>query len=158
MRWLFRFAVCSGFAIASQAVPQSGQVTRPTPSSNFDIYESVIRFQIKSWELTAYTYCIEVNGGDAGEALLQRLRPLPVKAASQCEEIDQKTLAHVVDKETRKRAVIFDVGAIRRISDSEVDVEGGYLCGSLCMAGGVYRVVHEESGWLVTGFKWHVMA
>ena len=148
-----------GFAIASQAVPQSGQVARPVASSDLELYESVLRYQIKSWELAASTFCIKVNRADADATLLNRLRPLPVKAASECKEVIGKTtFMRVVDKKTKKKSVIFDVGAIHHLSDSEIEVEGGYLCASLCMASGVYRLVREESGWRVTGFKWNVIS
>ena len=64
----------------------------------------------------------------------------------------------VVDKKTKKNSVIFDVGTIRRLNESEIEVEGGYLCGSLCMASGSYRLVREGSSWRVTGFKWDVIS
>jgi len=153
MKSLFRLMGLVGLTIAQHAVSQSRQEVKPAVSGDIDVYESVIRYQINSWELKSLTFCIKVNNVDAEKALLERLRPLPVKPASACKETDQKTLMRVVDKETMKNAVIFDVGAIRRISDSELEVEGGYLCASQCMAGGVYHVAREESGWRVTGFK-----
>lgn len=146
-------------AITAQAVPQTGQNLKQESQRDTEVYESVVRFQIKSWELAAATFCIRVNRADADEALLNRLRPLPVKAASACKEASGKTLLmKIVDRRTKKNSVIFDVGAIRRLNESETDVEGGYLCGSLCMASGVYRIVREESGWRVTGFKWNVIS
>ena len=146
-------------ALISVAVPQSGQNLVPPAPNDIDVYESVIRYQIKSWKLAASTFCIKVDRADADEALLSRLRPLPVKAASECKETSGETpIMRVVDKKTKKNSVIFDVEAIRRLNESEIDVEGGYLCGSLCMASGSYRFRREESGWRVTGFKWDVIS
>jgi hypothetical protein len=158
MESMFRSMALISLAISLQAGPQSELMAQAAASGDADIYESVIRYQIKSWELAARTFCIQVKGGDAEEALLERLRPLPVKIASACQETDQKTMMRVVDKETKQNAVIFDVGVIRRVSDSEVEVEGGYLCASLCMASGDYHVIREKSGWRVTTFKWHLMS
>jgi hypothetical protein len=141
------------------ALPQSPKKTDPAISPNLDLYETVIRFQISSWELSAHTYCIKINGADADPVLLQRLLPLPVKPASACRMVNEKSpLMSVVDRKTRKTAVIFDLGTIRRVSDSEVQVEGGYWCGSLCMAGGVYRVLLQGQSWHVAGFEPSVMS
>ena len=64
----------------------------------------------------------------------------------------------VVDAKTKKPAVIFNLGEIRQVSKSEVQVEGGYLCASQCMAEGVYNLVREEDSWRVESFKPVVMS
>jgi hypothetical protein len=146
-------------AIPTPSVLLSAQQATPVAPDDLDVYERVIRFQITSWELPAQAFCIQVNRRDPDKALLKRFPALPVEAASACGEIDRKTaLMRVVDKKTKKNAVIFDVGVIRRLSSSEIEVEGGYVCGSLCMAGGIYHLVREESGWRVTGFQWQIMS
>ena len=132
------------------------QGKQPTVAKSFDlsVYETVIRFQIKSWELAAHTYCVEINGRDADPILLQRLVALPVKGASACrKQQDRSPLMSVVDRKTRKQSVIFNLGSIRHVSASEVEVEGGYLCGSQCMAEGVYRVVRDANSWRVANFE-----
>ncbi len=58
----------------------------------------------------------------------------------------------VVDKKTGKPAVIFDVGAIHWLTKDEVEVEGGYLCGNLCMAIGKYHLIREGDRWAVTSY------
>jgi hypothetical protein len=64
----------------------------------------------------------------------------------------------MVDKKSGKRAVIFDVGAIRWVNDTHAEVEGGYVCGDLCMAGGTYQVFLDGTKWAVSGFEARVMS
>jgi hypothetical protein len=121
-------------------------------SGRLDLYEAVIRYQIKSWQLPAHTYCIKINGVDAEKVLLDHLRPLHARGASACHKLNQKPAMPIVDAK-RKESVIFYLGDIRNVSDSEVDVDGGYYCGDLCMAEGTYRVINERSGWRVERFE-----
>jgi len=132
------------------------QVPPPEHSSAIDIYEAVVRYQIKTWDLAASTYCIEVNGKDASPELLGRLRPLPVKGKSGCKE-KKHILMDIVDKRTKKLAVIFDVSEIHWQSASEADVQGGYFCASQCGGGGKYHVVWNGHQWTVTDFKPELM-
>jgi hypothetical protein len=157
-------AAFMALAILLQMAPLPTLRAQAAASGDLEIYESVIRYQIKSWELHSHTYCIRVLGKDAEQGLLERLNPLPIKVASACREqhvyIQGKDsgLGHVVDKATKQNSVIFDVGGIRRLSESELEVEGGYDCGSHCMASGVYRLTKLETGWRVTDFEWHVIS
>ena len=139
-----------------QTVQQGPQASGAAPKGidQAAVYEAVVRFQIQSWKLAAQSYCIEVKGKDPAKELLDRLQPLPVKRASACQKRhDWRGISmEVVDKKNRKPAVIFDVGEIHRRTDAELDVDGGYLCASLCMAGGTYRVIWDGSRWLVNRF------
>ncbi len=147
-----RLIVPMALMIAAQALAQSVHKPSNVNSGNLDLYEAVIRFQIKSWQQAAHTYCIKINGIDPDPALLQRLRPLHVKGVSACQKRSEKQSMDIVDGKM-KGSVIFNVAAFRSMSESEVEVEGGYVCGNLCMAQGVYRVVREGSGWQVVGFE-----
>jgi len=141
--------------LAPAVLPQSSQTPAETNLGRLDLFEAVIRYQIKSWEeQRADTYCIAINGIDAESALLDRLRPFPVERASACHRLNQKPVMPVVDAK-QKESVIFNLGIIRNLSDSEVEVEGGYFCGNLCMAQGTYHVVREPSGWRVLRFEAH---
>ena len=137
--------------IAVQVLPQAAQ--RPTEGTSIplDLYEAVIRFQIKSWQPASHTYCIGIKGADPDPALLERLRPLKVKGSSACQMRNER----VVDGKL-KESVIFNLAAFQKVSESEVEVEGGYLCGNMCMAKGAYRVVREASGWHVVEFEAHL--
>ena len=128
-------------------------------AAELDIHEAVIRFQIKTWDLEASSYCVSINGKTPSKELLKRLNPLPVKIASGCRK---KTIAgvqmSVLDKQTGKRSVIFDVGSIRWLKGGEAEVDGGYVCGSLCMAAGTYHVIRDQTGWTVTKFAKQVVS
>ncbi len=81
-----------------------------------------------------------------------------VKPASGCKKQNKSVFMNVVDKVTKKNSVIFDLDEIRWIGETEADVTGGYLCASMCMAGGVYHALRDQSGWHVTRFDAQVMS
>ncbi len=117
-----------------------------------DIYEAVVRFQIKSWELAADSYCVQIRGRGAEKSFLKRFDPLSVKSASGCQERGPFSARRVVDKRTRKRSVIFDLGEIRWPKRTEAEVDGGYLCGSLCSGEGTFHLTWDGIRWVVTRF------
>ena len=127
-----------------------------------DVREAVLRYQISSWELAAATYCVSVDGKDADENFLRRFRPLPVKAASRCKKQRPpklpKIMNSVVDKQTKKKSVIFDIGEARWVKPSEAEVDGGHDCASQCMAGGTYHVVWDGTRWNITAFDIRVQS
>jgi hypothetical protein len=129
-------------------------VPAPGPDAPDAVYEAVIRYQIKTWDLGASTYCIKVEGKDADKKFLQRLKPLPVKPESDCTQRHNKNTytTTVIDKDTKKRSVIFGVGAILWRSQTEAEVQGAYLCGSQCMSGGIYHVIRNGGQWQVTKY------
>jgi hypothetical protein len=45
------------------------------------------------------------------------------------------------------------VGKVHWLTPSNADVEGGYLCGTSCMAAGSHRVQWDGSGWVTIEFK-----
>lgn len=140
------------------AATQAGQVSIDN-ASDLSVYETVIRFQIRSWQLAAQTYCIQISGRDGDPTLLAHLAPLPVKPASACRKSkDKSPMMTIVDAKTKKPAVIFNLGEIRQVSKSEVQVEGGYFCASQCMAEGVYNLVRDADSWRVESFKPVVMS
>jgi hypothetical protein len=141
--------------LAPAVLPQSSQGPAETNLDRLDLFEAVVRYQIKSWEeQRADTYCIAINGVDAESTLLDRLRPIHVNGASACHRLNRRPVRPVVDAK-EKESVIFNLRSIRILSDSEVEVEGGYFCGNLCMAQGTYHVVREPSGWRVLSFEAH---
>ncbi|MGA8089167.1 MAG: hypothetical protein WCA10_17970 [Terracidiphilus sp.] len=138
--------------IAVQVLPQSVHKPNDVSSGDLDLQEAVIRYQIKSWQQEMHTYCVEINGTDPDPALLQRLRPLKVKGASACHRQNDRQLMMIVD-DKKKDSVIFNLVAFRKVSESEVEIEGGYFCGNLCMAQGTYHLVRGASGWHVVRFE-----
>jgi hypothetical protein len=149
--------IALSLVLCATGLGQTNQRGTPTPQekpqqrpSSIDIYEAVVRYQINSWELAADSYCVKVNGKDAARDLLERLQPLRVKGASGCRE---KAHAQVVDKKTGKISVIFDLGEIHWFQRSDAEVDGGYVCGTLCSAAGTYHIAWEGSRWIVTKFE-----
>src|SRR5215472_12540964 len=108
----------SGLGSAQTTTKEASQYPSP-----IDVYEAVLHYQIKAWELVANSYCVKVNGKDAPTALLERFRPLPVKVASACrKQTSQSVLMRVVDRSTGKQSVIFDIGEIRWPKQLEAEV------------------------------------
>ncbi len=165
MKRFLAWATCLAFALPSCPIsqPQPAQPAAQSNSSDYEIYKAVILYQIKSWDLAADSFCIEINGRDADQILLDRLHSWRVKKASACKK---KRLSlggivnemQVIDRKSKKNSVIFDLEAIRRKNESEAEVEGGYVCASLCMAGGIYHAVHDQIGWHVIGFDAQIMS
>lgn len=120
-----------------------------------DIREAVVRYQIEKWDLRADVYFIEIQSKDPTPAFLNRFAdiPKPVKGKSAAKEKKDVAGFQVEDRKTKKFGVIFDQGAISRPDDSTAEVDGGYRCASLCMAGGSYHLKRQEGRWKVTSFK-----
>lgn len=140
-------------ASATQPIQNPTAAFQPTPADTAAVYEAVARYQIKSWQLPAHTYCFRVEGQDADKAFLNRLKPLPVKPQSDCGQQNSKTYtSSIIDKHTKKSAVMFGLGSILWRSPTNAEVEGSYMCGSQCMSGGVYHVALNGGQWAVTKF------
>ena len=65
---------------------------------------------------------------------------------------------HVIDKRTKKLAVIFDLGEIRRPDQDHAEVAGGYYCADLCIGSGTYFIERKSDHWAVTRFDIRVQA
>jgi len=101
----------------------------------------------------AEVYFLAIDGKDPSEALLKRLADVspPVKRKS----LSKKTkdaFGTIVEAKTEKIGVLFEQGAIRRLSETRVDVAGGYFCGGLCSASGTYHLELRDGRWVVAGF------
>lgn len=147
----------STFAIALSVLPlhpsAMGQQSRFGEED--DIREAVVRYQIANWNLVANVYFIEIQSKDPSTAFLNRFADLrkPVKGTSASRKKRDVAGFHVEDRKTEKRGVIFDRGVITYNEDSSVEVEGGYVCAGLCMAGGTYHLRRQEGRWKVTSFE-----
>ncbi len=149
--------MCGVSYVAGQA-PAEPQATMaaPEPGAADAVYEAVVRYQIATWQLGAETYCIRINGQDADGKFLRSLKPLPVKAASECHEVKKKFETVVTEKHSKKQSVIFGASTIHWTSETTADVEGAYICGSQCMSGGVYHAVKEGGQWKVIKFDKYI--
>lgn len=86
------------------------------------------------------------TGGDPDAAFMKRFagNTPPVKMSSECDLANE-----VRDKKTGERGVVFCTGKIRWISETEVEVQGGYYEGNLSASGGGYRVKKVNGKWTV---------
>jgi hypothetical protein len=62
---------------------------------------------------------------------------------------DSTAMTGVKDKQTGEQRLIFNVGAIRWISNTTVEVDGGYYEASESAAGSTYYLVKKDGRWIV---------
>ena len=142
-------------APAAQAPAQSQPTTTPPSAEAEDaVYQTVALYQIKSWTLGGHAYCFRVKGQDADKKFLDKLKPYPVVPESDCTTRNNKDYTTtVIDKRSKKSAVMFGLGNILWVSPTQADVQGSYMCGNQCMSGGIYHVVQDDGAWKVTKFE-----
>lgn len=153
-------AVLAGASVFAQQTQQSlsKPQTLPYAGASEDVYEAVVQFQIRSWQLASQSYCVEIDGKNASPNFLARFRPLPVKPASECRQQSYSVAMKVIDRKTKKPSVIFNAEKIVWLTANEADVEGGYICASQCMAGGTYHLSRDGAHWIVKSFDARVQA
>ena len=76
----------------------------------------------------------------------------PVKMVSECHAPADKG---VVDKKSGERGLIFNTGAIKWISDTEAEMEGGYYEGVLSSSGSTYYLKKVDGKWKVIKDELH---
>ena len=153
----FHFLVSAVVVVATWAAAQApAPTTKTSQSTESAIDEAVVRYQIKSWDIGADSFCIRIKGQDADDKFLRQLKPLPVKPASDCLQKKTKDGMSVVDKHSKKKSVLLGVGNIVGLTDNEAKVEGSYLCGNQCMSGGVYHLSWDGSQWQVTKYDAYI--
>lgn len=148
----------SGFlqSLAGQTPTDQAPRQAPDPGAEQAVYAAVVRYQVATWHLDTESFCIRIKGADADGKLLHSLKPLDLKPASECLEVKKKFDMVVIDKHSKKKSVLFGAGIIRWTSETTAEVEGGYLCGSQCMSGGMYHVVKDGGQWRVTKFDAYI--
>jgi hypothetical protein len=118
-----------------------------------DIREAVFGYQFEhnasGAQQTADVYCLSIDGKDPTDAFMERFEDNwpRVKKVSRC---TADTKAGVEDNGPGERGLIFGVGEVRWVSDTEAEVEGGYYEGALSASGNTYHVVKEDCHWVVT--------
>jgi hypothetical protein len=123
-----------------------------------DIYESVFRYQfqnnVSAQQQGAHAYYISIYRYDPPEGYLKRFSGhLPiVLRRSEC-KIHEDGVIH---RQTKEPGLIFTVGDIRWISESEVEVEGGYFENGRSASGNTYFLRRENGKWVCYsyGTRW----
>lgn len=128
-----------------------------------EIRVALFRYQMArnyepTWRATAY--CLSVGTAplqslttefnDPPQTIMQRFSGLepPVKPVSQCSRSMDEGVRDVPGG-GGKPALILIAHNIRWLSDTEVEVEGGYYCGGECGSGRRYRMSLEGASWVV---------
>jgi hypothetical protein len=148
-------SACAGPILS---VPTVSPTALPQSAQENDIREAVFRYQFEhntsGAQQTARFYCLSLGEYskelDPDDELMQRFQghKPAVKKISQCVCSPE---AGVKDKETGQLGgLVFRATSIKWISDTEVEVKGGYYEGGLSSSGNVYQVVQKEGQWIVT--------
>jgi hypothetical protein len=105
---------------------------------------------------SAGVYCLEVGEHrDPSDQFMRRFdgyKP-PVRKASECSIHGFEGV--VTDIRTGKTGLILKVDDIKWLSDTEVEVWGGYYEGNLGASGDSYKVVKQRGKWQVVDHKIH---
>jgi hypothetical protein len=94
---------------------------------------------------------------DPDDAFLKRFadRKPPLKKVSECTASKHEG---VRDKETGEHGLIFRLGEPRWMSDTEVEIDGGYYEYGLAASGNTYYLKKENGRWEVYNDKQHWIA
>src|SRR5579864_8698340 len=144
---------CAG---AASDKPKPGDATRITQEN--DIREAVFRYQFHHNSSirgkSAAVYCLSVGekNADPPDDLMRRFAAFkpPVRKASDC---STDAYRGVAEKRTGKRGVVFRVRTIKWVSETEVDVVGGYFEDGLSASGNTYTVIKTQGKWTVSKAK-----
>lgn len=125
-----------------------------------DVQEAVFRYQFEhnasSQKQSADFYCLGLRDKqDPPEELMRRFagHSPEVFPASQCTADARLGVSHGAIPGS---GLIFSITEIKWISDSEVEVSGGYYEGGLSSSGNVYRLKRVAGKWQVLedGMEW----
>lgn len=156
---------------AAHARAQGTAGTGSHAAQERDIREAVIRYQMEEWarqgdknegevknkrdkaiakQLNFRVFFVSINGKDPSDEFLKLFESVPrtIKKRSRA-KMSSPNMEWVTDKDTHQPGIIFSAGKIRWTKESEVEVEGGYHCGSLCGAGELFTVQLQNGRWRV---------
>lgn len=161
------------FASAVAGFPEL-QKTEEAPdrtAAEDDIREAVLKKEMKEWtesgdkneaeakdssdksiaaHLNFKIFFVSISSRDPTDEFLRRFSDIPrtIKKKSDS-EINKKSRLAVVDRKTRRFGIIFYTDKLYWLSDSRVEMEGGYHCDGLCAANVTYVVNRENGKWIV---------
>jgi hypothetical protein len=149
--WFFLF----GLILSVLCLAWHTSAQQPRTAQEDKIREALVRYQIANWDLRADVYFVQIQSKDPDKDFLHRFADVskPVRGKSASREKKDIAGFHVEERRTKKRGVVFDQGSITWKNDSTVELEGGYVCASLCMASGIYHLRRRDGRWSVTEFE-----
>ena len=136
--------------------PQSFSPPPNKAAEELDIREATFRYQFgdnasgQQQRTGAYYFSIAMGEkeSDPDDAFMKRFadhKP-QVKKGSESEYRIEKGL---VDKQTGENGISFTTGGIKWVSDTEVEIPGGYYEGNLSSSGNTYYLKKENGKWKV---------
>jgi hypothetical protein len=124
-------------------------------AEELDIRETTFRYQFgknaSGQQQSAKSFYLAVSADDKqtdpDDAFIERFagNEPPVKKVSECDSSG----AGVVDKKTGESGLIFKTGAIKWVSDTEVEISGGYYEAGLSASGNTYYLKKVNGKWTV---------
>jgi hypothetical protein len=149
------------FAGGSPALTHSTGAARQKETD--EVREAVFRYQFATSGVPkAAVYFLSLGVGKTGAAdifdasydpsneFMKRFVDLKVPVRKASASTFGSPSGRVVDKASGKLGVLFDVRSIKWISDTEVEVQGGFAAGMLYARGSIYTVKKEKGKWKVT--------
>lgn len=137
-------------------------LTEAKRAETLSIREATFRYQFQKnasgQQQKASAYFLTFSDGDENDypdaSFLKRFADVtpPVRSGKDCDSSAEKG---VVDKVTGQRGLIFHVGAIKWISETEVEVSGGYYEAGLSSSGNTYYLKKKDGKWVVERDQMH---
>jgi len=168
LSWSIRIGVVAcmvnAAAAALTAAPTTSPTTRPSTvparaAAEDDIREATFRYQFQhnasglQQKADVYFLSLSEKDTDPGDEFLKRFvnhKP-PVKKVSS----SVGRLGGVRDKDTGGKGLIFRVGGIKWVNETEAEVNGGYYEGGLSASGNTYFLKKQDGKWVVTRDEMH---
>ncbi|HET9407395.1 MAG TPA: hypothetical protein VFO39_09170 [Candidatus Sulfotelmatobacter sp.] len=134
---------------------QERKGTAPRLAQEDDIREAVFRYEFRHNSSIqgqrAGVYCLSIGekNTDPPDDFIKRFvgfKP-PVRKASDC---STDPYSGVVEKKTGKQGLVFRVRSIKWLSDTEVQVIGGYFENGLSASGDTYTLIRTPEKWRVS--------
>lgn len=146
-------------ASASGAPPSSSDAAAAALSVDDQVREALFRYLFEHNEsgskdsAKVYFLAIVDEGGkqrDPSREFLARFAGHRPRVEPVSRMASNGTFEGVRHRETGDRGLLFHVGAITRMGDDAVEVEGGYYEANLSASGGTYLVERKDGVWVVT--------
>ena len=154
MKRIFVLLLLGVAFVLPSAFAQKDNRAASSSSKEDDVREAVFRYEFKAVNRQADFFFIGINEKNPSDEFMARFRDdIPAVRPISDARHEKKPIPTIVDKKTDKDGIIFRVGAVKWISETRADVEGGYECGDLCdPTNGSYSVSLEGGHWVVGNF------
>ena len=131
------------------ALAGCSRAPKANPADENKIRVAVFEYQMQQHPTAVYFLSIGQAAGDPSAEIMQHFEGHvpPVKPASQGTAGAGAALSDMLTGET---GIMLTAGGIEWVSDTEVEVKGGYFANAKDVTGDTYRVVLRDGEWAVT--------